>query len=207
MVAQPILQVDPSDATAAAFARTVISCMNADDKWGYDTHLRAPNRLPLLRPSLLPPHFPPSLTSLRRYTYLLIALALSLFTEVFTVLLVSCKDISSLVVVFSLGFIVCVVALLQIPFIKRRQDNKTYFGMTVNILVAIQISFAIIAASLPDLRALVARKFQHFSPLYHRSLVSAARGQGADEEQGVGEGGGVGRVGFGKEEVDELIIG
>jgi hypothetical protein len=32
------------------------------------------------------------------------------------------------------------------------------FGSAVNILVAIQISFAVIAASLPDLRTLVARK-------------------------------------------------
>ncbi|KAH9882256.1 hypothetical protein J1614_001428 [Plenodomus biglobosus] len=64
-----------------------------------------------------------------------------------------------LVLVFGLGFIVCVVALMQIPFIQRRERNMRYFGSAVNILIAIQISFAIIAASLPDLRALVARKF------------------------------------------------
>jgi hypothetical protein len=80
-----------------------------------------------------------------------------------------------LVVIFGLGFIVCVVALLQIPFIRKREGSKTYFGSTVNILVAIQISFAIIAASLPDLRALIARNFPNFSPLHHRSLVSEAR--------------------------------
>lgn len=82
-----------------------------------------------------------------------------------------------LVLVFSLGFIVCVVALLQIPFIKRREANMRYFGSAVNILISIQISFAIIAASLPDLRALIARNFPTFSPLHHRSIVTAvARG-------------------------------
>jgi hypothetical protein len=84
-----------------------------------------------------------------------------------------------LILVFGLGFIVCVVALLQIPFIKRREGNTQYFGSAVNILVAIQISFAIVAASLPDLRALVARNFPNFSPLHHRSLVTAA-GRAAD---------------------------
>jgi hypothetical protein len=78
-----------------------------------------------------------------------------------------------LIVIFSLGFVVCVVALLQIPFIKKREGSTTYFGTTVNILVAIQVSFAIIAASLPDLRALIARNFPNFSPLHHRSLVTA----------------------------------
>lgn len=94
-----------------------------------------------------------------------------------------------LVVVFGLGFIVCVVALLQIPFIRRRMDYSSYFGGTINLLIAIQISLAIVAASLPDLRALVARSFPKFSPLHHRSLATAAQyGDGArgDVEQGVG---------------------
>lgn len=81
----------------------------------------------------------------------------------------------SLILVFGIGFIVCVVALLQIPFIKRRQDSETYFGSGVNMLVAIQISLAIVAASLPDLRALVARNFPKFTPLHHRSIATAAR--------------------------------
>lgn len=85
-----------------------------------------------------------------------------------------------LMLVFGLGFIVCVVALLQIPFIKRREGSTTYFGSAVNILVAIQISLAIVAASLPDLRALVARNFPKFSPLHHRSLVTAAENRGAN---------------------------
>jgi hypothetical protein len=87
-----------------------------------------------------------------------------------------------LVLVFGLGFIVCVVALLQIPFIKRREDNVRYFGSAVNMLIAIQISFAIVAASLPDLRALVARKFSDFSPLHHRSLATAGRDSSGDNE-------------------------
>jgi hypothetical protein len=79
-----------------------------------------------------------------------------------------------LVLIFGLGFIVCVVALLQIPFIKKREGDMTYFGGTVNILIAIQISFAIIAASLPDLRALVARNFSTTSSLHRRSLINDA---------------------------------
>jgi hypothetical protein len=190
--------------------------------------------------------FPRGMYSLRRYCYVLIALALILFIEVFTVLIVYCKDIGQLwtdhwldfsgsqcfssaiysysaaigdsvidsmiftlpipyvwrlsklrarqrfglMLIFGMGFIVCVVALLQIPFIKKREGSTTYFGTSVNILVAIQISFAIIAASLPDLRALIARNFPNFSPLHHRSLVTAAgRGNGGraqtfDEERG-----------------------
>jgi hypothetical protein len=75
-----------------------------------------------------------------------------------------------LIVIFSLGFIVCAVALLQIPFIRRRADNANYFGTAINLLVAIQLSLAIVAASLPDIRALIARSFPDFSPLHHRSL-------------------------------------
>lgn len=96
-----------------------------------------------------------------------------------------------LVLIFGLGFVVCIVALLQIPFIKRREGNMRYFGSAVNILVAIQISFAIIAASLPDLRALIARSFSKFSPLHHRSLATVSssdeerhRGGRSDVEQG-----------------------
>jgi hypothetical protein len=176
--------------------------------------------------------FPPGLTSLRRCSHVLLILALILFLEVFTVLIVYCKDIAQLwtshwsdftgsqcfssavysysaaigdsvidsmifllplpyvwrlsqlrarqrlglVLIFGLGFIVCVVALLQIPFIKRREGSTTYFGTSVNILIAIQISFAIIAASLPDLRALIARVIPNFSPLQQRSLDAAERG-------------------------------
>lgn len=98
-----------------------------------------------------------------------------------------------LVIIFGMGFAVCVVALLQIPFIRKREGSTTYFGTSVNILIAIQIFFAIIAASLPDLRALVARTIPSFSPLHHRSLVTAAaqrngnRGQAEmlDVEQGL----------------------
>ena len=63
----------------------------------------------------------------------------------------------TLAVVFALGVMVCGVALVQLPFIKRRQKHAMYFGSVVNVLVAIQISLAIVAASLPDLRALVMR--------------------------------------------------
>jgi len=93
-----------------------------------------------------------------------------------------------LVGVFGLGFVVCVVALMQIPFIRKREGSTTYFGSTVNILVAIQVSFAVVAASLPDLRALVARTFLGVSALHHRSIVTVGnhgRGDAFDEEKGV----------------------
>lgn len=60
----------------------------------------------------------------------------------------------TLAMVFALGIVVCAVALVQVPFIVRRQKYGTYFGPAINVLVAIQISLAIVAASLPDLRAL-----------------------------------------------------
>ncbi|CAN9277369.1 unnamed protein product [Alternaria alternata] len=255
--------------TAAAVARTVISCMSADDNWGYDR--KGPDKtseipfyqhiferrvayifaVKFTRFSVLAYYlriFPPGMASLRRCCYILIFLALAHFIEVLTVLIVLCEDISKLwtrnwldftgsqcfssaiysysaaigdsivdslifalpipyvwqlsklkirqrlglVLIFGLGFIVCIVALLQIPFIKRREGNMRYFGSAVNILVAIQISFAIIAASLPDLRALIARSFSKFSPLHHRSLATVSssdeerhRGGRSDVEQGL----------------------
>lgn len=63
----------------------------------------------------------------------------------------------TLAVIFALGVMVCAVALVQVPFIVRRQKHRTYFGQAINVLVAIQISLAIVAASSPDLRALVKR--------------------------------------------------
>ncbi|RYO28499.1 hypothetical protein AA0111_g6627 [Alternaria arborescens] len=254
--------------TAAAVARTVISCMSADDNWGYDR--KGPDKtseipfyqhiferrvayifaVTFTRFSVLAYYlriFPPGMASLRRCCYILLFLALAHFIEVLTVLIVLCEDISKLwtknwldftgsqcfssaiysysaaigdsivdslifalpipyvwqlsklkirqrlglVLIFGLGFIVCIVALLQIPFIKRREGNMRYFGSAVNILVAIQISFAIIAASLPDLRALIARSFSKFSPLHHRSLATVSssdeerhRGGRSDVEQG-----------------------
>ncbi|KAH7116110.1 hypothetical protein B0J11DRAFT_553227 [Dendryphion nanum] len=238
-----------------AFGRTVISCMSADDTYGFD--IAGPDHaseipyyqhiferriayifaVVFTRFSVLAYYlriFPSGVTSLRRCCWILLVLALAQWIEVFTVLLVYCKNISKLwtkdylsfsgskcfssstysysaaigdsvldclifalpipyvwslskiqarqriglMVIFALGFFVCVVALLQIPFIKRRESNSSYFGGAINMLTAIQISLAIIAASLPDIRALVARSFPHFSPLHHRSLVTAAVNQG-----------------------------
>jgi hypothetical protein len=187
------------------------------------------------------------MSSLRLGCYALLALALILFIEVFTVLLVYCKDITTLwtphwlqftgsqcftsavysysaaigdsiidsliftlpipyvwglsklrarqriglVVVFGLGLVVCVVALLQIPFIKKREGNGMYFGGGVNVLVAVQVQGGIVAASLPDLRALGARWIK-VSTLHHRSQVTGAehgnvgQAEAFDEERGEG---------------------
>jgi drug/metabolite transporter (DMT)-like permease len=66
----------------------------------------------------------------------------------------------TLISVFALGIIVCGVALVQVPFILRREQKGTYFGPAINMLVAIQISLAIVAACLPDMRALVTRALE-----------------------------------------------
>ncbi|KAG9194758.1 hypothetical protein G6011_04793 [Alternaria panax] len=247
--------------TVAAFARTVISCMSADDNWGY--HRKGPDRaseipfyqhiferrvayifaVTFTRSSVLAYYlriFPPGMASLRRCCYILLLLALAHFIEVLVVLIVLCEDISKLwtrnwldftgsqcfssaiysysaaigdsvldsmifalpipyvwqlskirirqrlglVLIFGLGLVVCVLALLQIRFIQRREGNMRYFGSAVNILIAIQISFAIIAASLPDLRALVARSFSRFLPTHQRGLTAASSGD--NEEHPVG---------------------
>jgi hypothetical protein len=97
-----------------------------------------------------------------------------------------------LVVIFGLGLVVCVVALMQIPFIRHREMRSSYFGGAINLLVAIQISLAIVAASLPDLRALFARNLPRFSPLYRRSLITRssnnARRIGSNGNQDVEQG-------------------
>lgn len=66
----------------------------------------------------------------------------------------------TLAAVFALGIVVCSVALVQVPFIMRREKQGTYFGPAINMLVAVQINLAIVAASLPDMRALVRRMMQ-----------------------------------------------
>lgn len=66
----------------------------------------------------------------------------------------------TLVAIFALGVVVCGVALVQVPFIRRREKQGTYFGPAINMLVAVQISLAIVAASLPDLRALIKRTLE-----------------------------------------------
>ncbi|KAF2263304.1 hypothetical protein CC78DRAFT_534078 [Lojkania enalia] len=246
---------------SCAFARTVISCMSVDDIWGFDAE--GPDRVQevpyykhiferriayifavsFTRCSVLAYYlriFPPGLTGLRRWCWVLLFLALAQFVEVFTVLIVFCKDIGKLwtsdfldfrgsrcfsspvysysaaigdsvldsvifalpipyvwkltklrtrqrvglIIIFALGFTVCVVALLQIPFIKRREEMPSYFGTAINMLIAIQLALAIAAASLPDIRALIARSFPKFSPLHHRSLVTATNNQDPDAEQG-----------------------
>jgi hypothetical protein len=86
------------------------------------------------------------------------------------------------------------VALLQIPFIRHREVMSSYFGGAINLLVAIQISLGIVAASLPDLRALFARNLHNFSPIYHHSLITAGannvrRSESGDRNRDVERGG------------------
>ncbi|KAF1993017.1 hypothetical protein P154DRAFT_451337 [Amniculicola lignicola CBS 123094] len=257
-----------------AVARTIISCMSAEDRYGFDVN--GPDQhvevayyqhiferriayifaVAFTRWSVLAYYlriFPPGISTLRRLCWVLLVVAFLQFVEVFVILIVFCRDIGKLwtadwmgfsgnrcfssspysysaaigdsvldcfifalpipyvwklskirarqrfglIVVFALGFLVCIVALLQIPFIKRREKSPSYFGGAINMLIAIQISLAIIAASLPDLRALVARSFPKFSPLRHRSLATAAaRPANPDVEQGPLDGAHPGRAGL-----------
>ncbi|KAF1923846.1 uncharacterized protein M421DRAFT_74272 [Didymella exigua CBS 183.55] len=226
--------------TGCAVARTVISCISADDIMGYDRKGRVTLRqrcvvlyyqhiferrlaylfaVTLIRFSILASYlriFPPTLVNLQRCCYTLFALTIALFAVVLSVLIVFCSDIHklwttswrtfsgmqcfssavysytaavgdcvtdlcifilpvhfvlslsqvrlrqrvTLIAVFALGVVVCGVALVQVPFIMRREKQGTYFGPAINILVAIQISLAIVAASLPDLRALIKRTLE-----------------------------------------------
>ncbi|KAF2010119.1 hypothetical protein BU24DRAFT_316873, partial [Aaosphaeria arxii CBS 175.79] len=252
---------------ACAFGRTVISCMSADDPYGFSIDgPDEPAEIPyyqhiferriayifavaFIRTSVVSYYlriFPPSLLSLRRLSWVLLVLALAQFIEVFTVLIVFCKDISkiwtndyiafrgsrcfssstysysaaigdsildclifalpipyvwsltklrfrqrlSLIIIFALGFLVCAVALTQIPFIQRREQNPNYFGGAINLLIAIQLALAIIAASLPDLRALIARFFPKFEHLHRSSSSGRDAQQDAHEHYGDAENGG-----------------
>ncbi|KAJ4990526.1 integral membrane protein [Stagonosporopsis vannaccii] len=245
--------------TGCAIARTVVSCISADDLLGYDRKgVPSPDQphevlyyqhiferrifylfsVTLIRLSILASYlrvFPPVLLPLRRSCYLLFLLTICLFVAVLSVLIASCSDIYklwtphwrsftgstcfsspaysytaavgdcvldlciftlpvpfvlslsqvgmrqrfTLVVVFALGVVVCGVALVQVPFIMRREKQGTYFGPAINMLVAIQIAIAIVAASLPDLRALV------------RRVKEGRKGSGGEDDAGmeaVGEG-------------------
>jgi hypothetical protein len=113
-----------------------------------------------------------------------------------------------LVFVFGVGIIACFFALLQIPFIIKnyRYDTATqqsWFGSQVSLFIAIELALGLIAASLPDLRGLIARSIPGFmgafrhtddsssGPSDHRRQSGSILGGGNDPPGLVSIGGGI----------------
>lgn len=102
-----------------------------------------------------------------------------------------------LVFVFGVGIIACLFALLQIPFIiKNYRYNETtkesWFGSQVSLFIAIELALGLVAASLPDLRGLIARRFPGFMDAFRHTDGSSSgpsdpRRQSGSILQGVGE--------------------
>ncbi|KAE9961901.1 hypothetical protein BLS_001157 [Venturia inaequalis] len=84
-----------------------------------------------------------------------------------------------LVFVFGVGIIACVFALLQIPFIiKNYRHNpvtkESYFGSQVSLFIAIELALGLVAASLPDLRGLIARSVPGFMGAFRHTDDSSS---------------------------------
>ncbi|KAE9970363.1 hypothetical protein EG328_006319 [Venturia inaequalis] len=84
-----------------------------------------------------------------------------------------------LVFVFGVGIIACVFALLQIPFIiKNYRHNpvtkESYFGSQVSLFIAIELALGLVAASLPDLRGLIARTVPGFMGAFRHTDDSSS---------------------------------
>jgi hypothetical protein len=83
-----------------------------------------------------------------------------------------------LVFVFGVGIIACVFALLQIPFIiKNYRHNpatgQSWFGSQVSLFIGLELALGLIAASLPDLRGLIARILPGFMAAFRHTDESS----------------------------------
>lgn len=90
--------------------------------------------------------------------------------------------------VFGVGIVACVFALLQIPFIimnyrYRPATGESWFGSQVSLFIAIELALGLIAASLPDLRGLIARTVPGFMAAFRHTDDSSSRPSG-DPESG-----------------------
>jgi hypothetical protein len=79
-----------------------------------------------------------------------------------------------LVFVFGIGIVACFFALLQIPFIIKnyRHDPSTgesWFGSQVALFIGIELALGLVAASLPDLRGLIARTIPGFMAAFRHT--------------------------------------
>lgn len=94
-----------------------------------------------------------------------------------------------LVFVFGMGMIACVFALLQIPFIINNyrynpETGQSWFGMQVSTFIAIELCLGLTAASLPDLRGLLARIKPGFMAAVRHTDESSSGQQTASQERG-----------------------
>lgn len=94
-----------------------------------------------------------------------------------------------LVFVFGVGIIACVFALLQIPFIIRnyRHDpvtKQSYFGSQVSLFIAIELALGLVAASLPDIRGLIARNVPGFMGAFRHTDDSSSGPSNPRRESG-----------------------
>jgi hypothetical protein len=79
-----------------------------------------------------------------------------------------------LVFVFGIGIVACFFALLQIPFIIKNYrfdaaTKQSWFGSEVSLFIAIELALGLIAASLPDLRGLIARSWPGFMDAFRHT--------------------------------------
>jgi hypothetical protein len=93
-----------------------------------------------------------------------------------------------LVFVFGMGMIACVFALLQIPFIIKNyrynpETEQSWFGMQVSTFIAIELCLGLTAASLPDLRGLLARIKPGFMAAVRHTDESSSGQQTASQER------------------------
>lgn len=84
-----------------------------------------------------------------------------------------------LVFVFGVGIIACVFALLQIPFIIRNyrynpDTKESWFGSQVSLFIATELALGLVAASLPDLRGLIARSVPGFMGAFRHTDDSSS---------------------------------
>jgi hypothetical protein len=83
-----------------------------------------------------------------------------------------------LVFVFGVGIIACFFALLQIPFIilnyrHNPVTGQSWFGSEVSLFIGIELALGLIAASLPDLRGLIARTIPGFMAAFRHTDESS----------------------------------
>ena len=94
-----------------------------------------------------------------------------------------------LVFVFGIGIVACIFALLQIPFIIMNyryhpETGQSWFGTQVSTFIAIELCLGLTAASLPDLRGLMARiKPGFMAAVRHRDESSSGQMTASQERE------------------------
>ncbi|KAF1809337.1 hypothetical protein P152DRAFT_441850 [Eremomyces bilateralis CBS 781.70] len=82
-----------------------------------------------------------------------------------------------LAIIFGIGLIACVFALLQIPFIianyRTDAEGQQWFGSEVSLFIAIELALGLVASSLPDLRGLIARSWPNMMGPFRHAVESS----------------------------------